>query len=144
MTSIYLIGSLRNPRIPLIGNELRKQGYDLYDSWFGAGKVADDHWQEYSNIRGLSYKEALKDYSAQQVFYWDKHHLDRCDAAILVMPAGKSGHLELGYMSGSKKPTWIMFDQIPERYDCMYNFTTDVCFSEEELYASLRQFYNPL
>ena len=138
MKSIYLIGSLRNPAIPPLGNRLRTAGYDVYDSWFAAGKIADDSWQEYSNIRGLSLREALQDYSAQQVFNFDKRHLDRCDGAVLALPAGKSGHIELGYMA-KDKPTWVLFNEVPERYDVMYNFATDVCITEDELLEAIKK-----
>jgi len=48
------------------------------------------------------YDDALKGYAADHVFEFDKHHLDRCDTAILVLPAGKSGHLTWLYAgSGS-------------------------------------------
>lgn len=136
-----MIGSLRNKRIPEIANLLRKQiGIEVFDQWYAAGAIADDAWQEYSNIKGLSYKEALQDYNAKHVFNFDKFHLDRCDGACLVMPAGKSGHLELGYMS-KNKPTFVYFDSyMPDRYDCMYQFCTDVIFSEKELIDSIRRY----
>lgn len=140
MKSIYLIGSLRNRTIIGLGNALRKEGYDPFDSWIAAGPEADDYWQSYANERGLTYKEALNDYSAMHVFHFDKSHLDRCDGGILILPAGKSGHIELGYMAGTGKPTWVLFDKVPDRFDVMYNFATDVCFSMEELLGSLGSF----
>ena len=36
MKSIYIIGSLRNPEIPLLGNDLRKLGLDVFDDWFSS------------------------------------------------------------------------------------------------------------
>jgi len=45
---------------------------------------------------------------------------------VLVLPAGKSGHLELGYMIGQGKPGYILLDGEPERFDVMYNFATGV------------------
>ena len=135
--SIYLIGSLRNKYVPFLGNKIRGLGFDVYDSWSAAGPEADDCWQEYAKIRGLTYKEALNDWSAKQVFEMDKRHLDRCDAAILVYPAGKSGHLELGYMAGSGKLTFVLVDQEPERYDVMLNFATEVCLNEQELFDAI-------
>lgn len=138
--SLYLIGSLRNRAVIDLGNRLRSLGYDAFDSWIAAGPEADDYWQDYANKRGLTYREALKDYSAQHVFEFDRYHLDRCDGAVLVLPAGKSGHIELGYMAGLGKPTWILFDKVPERYDVMYNFATDVTFTEDELVSSISKY----
>ncbi len=127
--SIYVIGSLRNPEVTDVGNDLRDLGLDVFDDWMAAGPEADDYWKTYETKRGHSYKEALDGYAAQHVFNFDKHHLDRCDAVILVLPAGRSGHLELGYAIGSGKPGFILLDQDYKdegRFDVMYNFATEV------------------
>lgn len=137
MTKVYLIGSLRNPRIPDVASFLRKSGYEVFDDWFAAGPEADDCWRNYEKERGRSYKEALSGYAARHVFGFDKHHLDTADAAVLVAPAGRSAHLELGYMAGKGRPTFVYFEEEPERWDVMYQFVTGVCFSVEELIDSL-------
>ena len=103
MAKIYLIGSLRNPRIPEIAAQLRKAGHDVFDDWFAAGPEADDYWQKYEQGRGHNFKEGLQGYAANHVYNFDKHHLDQCDIAVLALPAGKSGHLELGYCVGRGK-----------------------------------------
>lgn len=122
MTSIYLIGSLRNPQVPVVAELLRKAGFDVFDDWYAAGPEADDYWQKYENARGHTYGEALAGYAAQHVFAFDKYHLDRCEMALLMLPAGKSGHLELGYAAGKGKHTFILLDKVPDRYDVMYQF----------------------
>jgi hypothetical protein len=30
---IYLVGSLRNPGIPVYANQLREHGFDIFDDW---------------------------------------------------------------------------------------------------------------
>lgn len=131
--SVYIIGSLRNATVPDLGNDLRRAGFDPFDDWWGAGHEADDKWRDYENIRGRDHKAALYGYAARHVFNFDKFHLDRCDVAVLVMPAGKSGHLELGYFVGTGKPGFILFDAVPERYDVMHNFATDVFYDVPSL-----------
>jgi hypothetical protein len=135
--SIYVIGSLRNLEVPKFANDLRSLGFEVFDDWYGAGPEADDYWQKYENERGRSYEDALKGYAAQTIFKLDKTHLDRCDAAVMCMPAGKSGHLELGYVIGTGKKGFILFDKVPERYDVMYNFATGVFFDKIELFEVL-------
>lgn len=137
MKSYYIVGALANERIPHVGNAIRKLGYEAFDQWHGAGPHADIEWQKYSDIKGLSYKEALADWGARHVFQFDKYHLDRCDGAILVMPAGKSGHLELGYMAGRGKETYVLFDEVPKKYDVMYQFCNDIFFKLEDLLDKL-------
>lgn len=134
---IYLIGSLRNHNIPFIARDLRGAGFEVFDDWFAAGPKADDCWQEYEKQRGHSFKEALAGKAATHVFGYDHEWLNQASAGILVMPAGKSAHLELGYLIGQGKPGYILMDKEPERYDVMYRFAT-VVFSMEELLQSLK------
>jgi hypothetical protein len=136
--SIYVIGSLRNPEVPNVAEAIRERvGLEAFDSWFAAGPEADDCWQRHKTYRGLSYHEALRGYAARHVFAFDKHHLDRCDAAVLVLPAGKSAHLEIGYMVGQGKRTFVLFDKEPERWDVMYQFVDEVFFKLDDFISYL-------
>lgn len=132
MTSIYVIGSLRNPLIPEIGNALREIGLEAFDDWFAAGPEADDSWKTYEQGRGSTYSGALMGYAAKHVFDFDKFHLDRVDSGLLVLPGGRSAHLELGYMIGRGKPGYVLMDT-PDRWDVMYRFCERVFFSKEEM-----------
>ena len=135
---IYLIGSLRNPRVPQVGNELRDAGFNVFDDWFAAGPEADDRWKDYERHRHHTYAEALAGAAARNVFEFDKRNLQASDVAVLVLPAGRSGHLELGFMLGQGKKGYVLIDQDPERWDVMYLFATGVCFSVTELVEGLR------
>lgn len=143
MTSIYLIGSLRNPEVPTLQNLLRGFGHDVFASWHAAGPEADDHWQAFEKGRGLTFEQALRDHAAQHVYNFDRRNLDRCDAAVLVMPAGKSAHLELGYWigramaTGKPNKSFILLPKEPDRWDVMYAFAARVCTSAEELLKPL-------
>lgn len=133
MRQIYIIGSLRNPEVPRLAHILRREGYDVFDDWYSAGPEADDKWQEYEQARERSYHEALNGYHAKHAFSLDKRHLDRCDTAILVCPAGKSCHLEFGYMAGRGKQVHILMPGQPDRFDLMYRFATSIWQSVDEL-----------
>lgn len=137
MRSIYVIGSLRNPRVCDVAGALRLNGWDAFDDWMAAGPEADDYWQRYEVARGNNLSQALDGYAARHVYAYDRAHLDRCDAGLLVLPAGKSGHLELGYMIGCGKPGYILLDGEPERFDVMYRFATRVFMSLDDLLAEL-------
>jgi hypothetical protein len=54
------------------------------------------------------------------------------DAIILVLPAGKSSHLELGYGTGSGQTTAILLDEKPQP-ELMYNLAGLVTPNLEEL-----------
>ena len=135
---IYLIGALKNPRIPIIGNLLREAGYDAMDEWFTPGEHADTNWQAYEALRGRTYQEAIKGRAARNVFLFDKSYIDLADAAILVMLAGKSAMLELGYARGRGKFTAIYLDgQEPERYDVMPGMADEIIKTEQDLLEAL-------
>ena len=139
--SIYLIGSLRNNKaVNRLAVALRKEGYDVFDDYSSSGPNADDHWKEYSQGRGQTYEEALNSYAAEHAFAFDKHHLDRCDIGILAHPAGKSCHLELGYLLGQGKPGIIYWPKgapPKDRWDLMTKFARRA-YSFDGLLAELR------
>ena len=134
---IYLIGSLRNPEVPLYARALREVGHEVFDDWYAAGPEADDRWRDYELQRGHNFIQALDGYAAKHVFNFDLSHICRADVVVLLLPAGKSGHLELGYALGLGKPGYILLDNNPERFDVMYRFATKVCASVEELVNEL-------
>ena len=137
---IYLIGSLRNPIVPATAIELRKLGHEIFDDWYAAGREADDRWQEYEKGRGRTYAQAMKGRAVANVVQFDLYNLNRSDAAVLIMPAGKSGHIELGLMIGSGKKAYVLFNGEPadaDRWDAMYGLATELFFSLEDLVKAL-------
>lgn len=123
---VYLIGSLRNPEVPKVAKILRDRDIEVFDDWHGAGEKADEEWMKYERERGHDYHTALKGFNAQHTFHYDLHHLHRADIGVLVAPAGKSGHLELGYLLGQGKPGYIYMEEDPERWDVMLLFATSI------------------
>jgi len=135
---IYLIGSLRNPQVPLLSAQLREAGHEVFDDWYAAGPEADDKWQAYETQRGTPYDRALKGYAAQHVYRFDYSHLARARCGVLLLPAGKSGHLELGWLLGQGKAGYVLFPGAwPERWDVMYNFATGVFKNPNDLLVEL-------
>jgi len=114
------IGALKNAEITSIAAELRPK-YDVFDQWITPGPDEEQYLFEYSKKRGWNYKEALTCDAAKNNFDFDKRHIDSADIVVMVMPAGKSAHLELGYSIGIGKEAHILFDKEPERFDLMYN-----------------------
>lgn len=134
---LYLIGSLRNPRIPEIGAAIRELGYDVFDDWFAAGPSADDAWRDYERGRGHTLPQALDGHAARHVFEFDRQHLVQSSVVVLVLPAGKSGHMEFGWAVGRCKFGFILMDGDPDRYDVMYAFANGVFATQHELLETL-------
>ena len=143
MKVIYLLGSLRNPIIPQIGRELRNAGFEVFDDWFAGGKRADDEWKSYEQTRGRSYATALSGYAAVHTFQFDYYHLNRADIGVLVYPAGKSAHMELGYMIGRGKPGYILLEEDSGRWDVMLQFASGIFYKTEPLIHKLQHMEAP-
>jgi len=149
MTLLFVSGSLRNSRVPGIAQALRGIGYEVFDDWHAAGPRADEHWQSYEEMRGHSYAEALGGWAAKHTYDFDLYHLKRADAGVLVLPAGKSAHLEFGYLIGQGKKGYVLFDESSPnadgfRWDVMYQFAAGVFFSLEEMLGALDERQLPL
>lgn len=138
---IYIIGSLRNKNVPIISNQLRavNKEWEIFDSWYAPGPKADDYLRNYCSGKGMTYKETLHDYAATHIFEFDEYHLNRATDVVLIMPCGKSGHLEMGWGLGKKKRGYVLFNQVPKRVDIMYQFATDIFFNFEELAEELKK-----
>lgn len=137
---VYVIGSLRNILVIEVASRLRTAGHDVFDDWMAAGPEADDYWMHYEQAKGHTFADALKGAAARNVFHFDKRYLDVAEAVVLVLPAGKSGHLELGYSLGRKTPGFILLDKEPDRFDVMYQFATAVVSDVEDLVVQLGRY----
>lgn len=123
---IYVIGSLRNPEVPRLAERLRALGHQVHDDWHAPGPETDDFWRAYEKARGRTFVEALKGRHAETVFEYDKRWLTWADTVVMLMPAGKSGHLEFGWAIGQGKEGHILLEPKEDRWDVMYKFATEV------------------
>jgi len=138
MNSVYLIGSLRNPEVPRVAERLRRAGFSVFEEWHSAGPDADRHFLAYAKARGWDYATALKSDAARNIFEFDKRHIAEASIGVLLMPAGRSGHLELGVMHGWGKATYVLFDEYPtDRIDQMYAFSDGVFDDVDALVAEM-------
>ncbi len=120
---VYVVGALKNPIVPILAATLRDVlGWEVFDDWHAAHPQADNEWQNYERSRGRTYEQALLAPAAQNVFQFDKLHLNESTHGLLVLPAGRSGHLELGYLAGNGATTAILLDGDYDRWDVMYGF----------------------
>ncbi len=134
---IYVIGSLRNPKIPELWKKIKAAGHEPFADWFGAGPEADDKWKEFNIEIGRDYLEALQSEGAKAIFEFDKRNLDKADACILVAPAGKSGHLELGYSIGRGKLGYYLLEANADRWDVMLQFARLVTYNLDDIVKDL-------
>jgi len=119
MRKIYLASSWRNPNQQRAVEILRNAGHGVYDfrnpvhgnvgfSW----SEIDPDWLDWTPQRFI---EGLSSQIAVDGFSLDKAALDWCDTCILLLPCGRSAHLEVGYAIGKGKQTLIVLDN--ERFE---------------------------
>lgn len=132
---IYIGGSMKNERVNDLAKQLRSVGIEVFDDWICSGPDADDHWKEYEEDRGRTYIEALQGAHAKNVVEFDKFNIDRSDAFVMVLPCGRSAHIELGYCVGVGKPSYIVLTSDHDRWDVMYAMATKVFQTADDFSA---------
>src|SRR3989338_3444636 len=112
---IYVASSWRNPYQQHVVESLRLAGHDVYDFKHPDPQDPDNKGFSWSEIDPAwktwspkTFRKALAHPIAAGGFRLDMHALDHCDACVLVMPCGRSAHLELGYAAGAKKLTVVL------------------------------------
>jgi hypothetical protein len=137
----YVIGRLANDVIPVVATTLRTllgADWTIFDDWHAAHPEADDQWRKYEISRGRTYAEALRAPAGQNVFQFDLGHLKSATHGLLVLPAGRSGHMELAWLAGQGKRTAILLDQDYDRWDVMYAFADLVTHDIKDVIADWR------
>mgnify|MGYP001162066870 CR=1 FL=1 len=68
----------------------------------------------------------LEDPRVQRAFLEDKKWIDWSQAVVMIMPCGRSAHLEAGYAKGKGKHLFIWGEFAKGEFDVMYGFADGV------------------
>jgi len=113
---IYVASSWRNSRQPRIVIELRHDGHDVYDFRNPTPDTYGFSWSEidtkWKSWTPEEYFNGLKHPLAEQGYKLDMDAMEWADACVLVMPCGRSAHLELGWFAGQGKRCCILHDSL--------------------------------
>ena len=139
---IYVASSWRNERQPSVVFDLRAAGHEVYD--FRNPRAGDQgfHWSEIDKAWQMwdakTYREALSDPVAEAGFASDFDAMKWADACVLVLPCGRSAHLEAGWFAGQRKQLVILLlgDVEPE---LMYKMADRICITPDEVLAALAE-----
>ena len=139
---IYVASSWRNKYQPSIIQTLREKGHNVYDFRNPAAgdygflwSDIDPNWKGWTLdafIKGLNNDRAING------FHKDYYAIKWADICILVLPCGRSAHLEAGWFVGVKK-TLIIY--IPEKIEpeLMYKMGNYICGTMERLLEILEE-----
>lgn len=132
---IYVASSWRNTSQQYIVKVLREAQHEVYD--FRNPRPGDGgfRWLEidtnWKSWDPWTFRAALDNPVAEHAFANGWEAMKWADAGVLVMPCGRSAHLEAGYFVGAGKPLYILLsDGEPE---LMYKMATDLCVNAAEL-----------
>jgi hypothetical protein len=137
---IYVASSWRNLYQPTVVTALRQEGYEVYDFRHPAPDDDGFHWAEidpaWQSWTPAQYREALQHPLAQVGFAQDKLALQMADVTVLILPCGRSAHLELGYAAGVGQRTAVLMLE-PQEAELMYALCDHVCLGMDELLSWL-------
>lgn len=116
---VYVASSWRCPAQPGVVATLRAAGIDCYDfrnpeggtgfSWDQVGGTAFSRTESVDTyLKMIDHPRAVEGYAA------DFAAMTRADTFVLVLPCGKSAHLELGWAAGAGKRTAVLLEDFME------------------------------
>ena len=128
---IYLASSWRNKYQPDAVLSLREDGHAVYD--FRNPKTGNNGFQwssidpSWQSLDCTQFCKALKHPIAVDGFMLDWGAMKWAEVGLLLLPCGRSAHLEAGYFVGADKPLIIFIsDGEPE---LMYGMADFICVS---------------
>ena len=142
---IYVASSWRNEWQPDVVDRLRQAGHEIYD--FRNPKPGNKgfHWSEISenwqDWTPEQYKAALHHPLAATGFYLDYEALLDAECIVLVLPSGRSSHLEMGVAIGLAQERIryhsIIFMPEPVEPELMYKMADAIVVTMDELVAAI-------
>lgn len=138
---IYVASSWRNERQPYIVEAIQLVGFDVYDFRNPAPGDTGFHWSEidedWQNWRPDQYIQGLDHRLAWEGFDKDFEAMNKAEAFVLVLPCGRSAHLELGWAIGAQVPNAILLDDQPEP-ELMYKMCDELFLDVDHMIEWLR------
>ncbi|MGU3358199.1 hypothetical protein ACLBWJ_13170 [Microbacterium sp. M4A5_1d] len=151
MSRIYLASSWRNTLQVETLFRLRTDGHQVYDfrnpdlPW-GSLSAGDDsggfRWSDidpaWESWSPWSFTQALATDTAARGFANDWDAMESCDLGVLLLPCGRSAHLEAGYFAGhpDKSLHILIPGELPEP-ELMYLMADGIHLTIESLLAAL-------
>jgi len=122
---IYVASSWKNQQHPAVVAALRAADHEVYDFRNPAPGNTGFRWSEidpaWTGWTPRDYAHLVTTHSvAVAGFALDKAALDWCDVCVLVLPCGRSAHLEAGYAAGQGKHVIVLLHEDQFAPELMY------------------------
>lgn len=139
---LYLASSWRNLHYTAVHAALQDAGHVVFDFRHPEPGSNGFHWSaidpDWKAWDPVKYREALNHPVASHGFGLDYGAMQRADAGVLLLPSGRSAHLEAGYFVGAGKPLVIIIPE-PQEPELMYLMADHICLSLEEALVALQK-----
>lgn len=139
--NIYVASSWRNVYQQCVVEDLREHGHETYDFKNPQSGNTGFHWSEidpaWKYWTPERFVEGLQHPIAQKGFQSDFDAMHWADVCVLVLPCGRSAHLEAGWMRGNGKPTFVLHPPECLEPELMYLIADRVFTSMVDLLARL-------
>jgi hypothetical protein len=151
MARIYISSSWRNGSQPKLVKELRERGHLVYDFRHPQGRNDCNVWDGIVRSRGLkeAYLEGILQPTDFDEMMHDKRAYDRfedhftamadADTCVIVLPSGRSSHVEAGYFAGAGKRVFVMDYGANAKPELMYLIFDGYFYDEEKLLKAVDQ-----
>lgn len=142
---IYVASSWRNKDQPRIIRILRESGHEVYDFRLPHGKEDGGfHWSEidpnWKQWTPAEFRTGLLHLTARKGFALDMEALEWANTVLLVLPCGRSAHLEAGWAVGAGKQVIVLLaDGEPE---LMYRMFSLICLNVAEVLHAIKGLYH--
>lgn len=135
MARIYVASSWRNEYQPDVVSCLRGAGHLVYDfknppfaTGFGWSEI-DPGWKDW---KAIEYRHHLYNHPrCAQGYLSDYRAMEWADTCVLLLPSGRSAHLEAGWFAGRGKRLVIMTKD-GEEPELMALMANHICISIQE------------
>lgn len=143
MSRIYVSSSWKNELQPTLVALLREHGHKVYDFRHPEGRNDRNVWEGVTASLHLStayqqgiltagdYDRMLMETTVKERFLDHFNAMNDADTCILLLPCGRSSHVEAGYMAGAGKRVFVYDTSHHVTPELMY-LTFDGYFHEEE------------
>jgi hypothetical protein len=138
---IYMASSWKNVNAVRVWAEfLRDKGHEVDDFTDDSRGRFVFYYKDLPDNEHLNAITLLQYEQAQRAFKEDKSHIDWAEVLFLLLPCGRSAHLEAGYAIGSGKQLIVFQERFPEgEFDVMYGFADLITDNVDEVVDYLRQ-----
>lgn len=144
MSYIYVASSWRCARQPAVVQALRDVGHDVYDFRNPREGETGFSWHQLDSslpvgpadlVLSADHIRMMLDHPvADDGFASDMNALRECDICVLVLPCGRSAHIEAGWAAGNGKQLIVLLDD--GEPDLMWKMADVLCVTLIEVLAA--------